>query len=129
MIDECRSTIIVVDDDEEIRDTLKEILEDEGYAVRSAKNGADALTLLRSLDSNPCIILLDLMMPVMDGFEFRARQLEDTKLEGIPIVVFSADGNTQNKAESLNAAAALRKPVRLEDLLRTVREHCVAMAR
>jgi CheY-like chemotaxis protein len=117
-------SIFVVDDDESIRDVLVEVLEDAGYVVRVAKNGADALEHLRELDQSPCLILLDLMMPVMDGFEFRARQLADGAFSNVPVVVFSADGATTAKAAALNVAGALRKPVRLDDVLRAVEAHC-----
>jgi DNA-binding response OmpR family regulator len=116
--------VFVVDDDDSIRGSLAEILENEGYDVHVAKNGADALARMRALDRSPCVILLDLMMPLMDGFEFRALQLADERIAGVPVVVFSADGATDRKAASLNVAASLKKPVRLEDVLQAIEAHC-----
>jgi CheY-like chemotaxis protein len=112
--------ILVVDDDAPIREALAEVLEDEGYQVRSAANGREALELLRSGWAPPAVILLDLMMPVMSGWEFRAEQQSDQALASIPIVVLSADRDVRGKAASLQAQAYLAKPVDLADLLDTV---------
>ncbi len=107
--------ILVVEDDQEIRETLGEILEDNGYEVTLASNGAHAL--LELVRVRPTAILLDLMMPVMDGWALRARLEADGALRDIPIVVVSADGNVRDKAAAVGARAFLRKPIRIEDLL------------
>ncbi|MBC7545053.1 MAG: response regulator, partial [Candidatus Sericytochromatia bacterium] len=87
-----RGGILIVEDDIDIRETLAEILADEGYSVASAANGLDAISYLQT-EAMPCVILLDLMMPVMSGWEFRAKQQQDPTLAGIPVVVLSGDGN------------------------------------
>jgi CheY-like chemotaxis protein len=117
--------VLVVDDDTAIRESVAEILRDEGYAVQEASNGQEALDRLRA-EGPPCLILLDLMMPIMDGFQFRAAQLADRALAAAPVVVMSADGNVEGKAASLSAAGALKKPLLLGDLLQVVARHCTA---
>jgi CheY-like chemotaxis protein len=115
--------VFIIDDDHDIRATLQEILSDEGYEVTSSANGLDALAKLRS-GVAPNVILLDLMMPVMDGWQFRAQQLEDPHLASIPVVVLSADAGIEQKSRSLEAAECVRKPVDLETLLRVVSRYC-----
>jgi CheY-like chemotaxis protein len=117
--------VFVVDDDEGIREVLRDILEAEGYRVATAANGREALAKLRRDAESPCIILLDLMMPVMDGWAFRGEQTREPALAAIPVVVLSADSAPPAKSQTLLAATRhLRKPVRLEDLLLTVRSLC-----
>ena len=116
-----RKTILVVDDDQDIRDTLTELLVDEGYAVVSAAHGGEALSTLRR-EPRPDLILLDLMMPVMDGWQFRAEQSRDPAIADIPVVVVSATGK-DDKVAKLGAAQLLKKPIRLEDLLDAVERH------
>jgi len=82
--------ILVVDDDRDIRDSLVEVLGEHGYPVIGAGNGVEALEILRTSAPPPSLILLDLMMPVMDGREFRERQLENPALADIPVIVISA---------------------------------------
>ncbi|PLS79555.1 MAG: response regulator, partial [Chloroflexi bacterium] len=84
------ATILVVDDDSGIREALTDILEDEGYAVRSACDGQAALDLLRQQAEPPALVLLDLMMPRMNGWQFRSEQRRDPALANIPVVVISA---------------------------------------
>jgi CheY-like chemotaxis protein len=116
--------ILVVEDDDDIRESLVEILEDEGYPVEGAKHGQDALERLRSAAVLPCVILLDLMMPVMDGLEFRAQQSLDPGLRDVPVVVITADARFADKAATLHAAGALRKPVSLAELLEVAERFC-----
>lgn len=116
--------ILVVDDDEAIREALAEVLEDEGYQVRSAANGREALRLLRSAAAAPAVILLDLMMPVMSGWDFREAQRQDAALASIPVVVLSADRDVAAKAASVQAQGYLPKPVSLDTLLDTVSRYC-----
>jgi CheY-like chemotaxis protein len=117
-------TVLIVDDDKAIRETLTMILEDEGYRVNSAPHGRDALSLLRQGDIRPQLILLDLMMPVMSGWEFRAEQSRDPDLASIPVVVLSADRDITTKATSVAANGYLSKPVDLALLLATVSQYC-----
>lgn len=111
--------ILVVEDDFDIRDTLAQILEAEGYDVAGAANGAEALDVLAN-QTPPALILLDLMMPVMNGWQFRAEQLKDPQLASIPVVVISADSGVGQKAQAIGAADSLKKPVPLETLLNVV---------
>lgn len=116
-------TVLVVDDDESLRETLCMILEDEGYGVATAANGQEALTQLRSRPP-PCVILLDLMMPVMSGWDFRRQQQRDPALAAIPVVVVSAVSDSADRVAALDAAAYFQKPVDLDALLSTLASHC-----
>jgi CheY-like chemotaxis protein len=109
----------VVEDDLDIRQSIIELLEDSGYQVKSAANGLEAISVLQS-GFSPGLILLDLMMPVMDGFAFRSEQKKDGRWESIPVVVMSADGNIVEKQARAEAAAYLKKPVDIDDLLDVV---------
>jgi CheY-like chemotaxis protein len=112
-------SILVVEDDGDIRSALCSILSDEGYEVSSASDGSEALSHLRS-GGRPALILLDLMMPVMDGADFRCAQLQDPTLAQIPVVVLTADGRFHDMARALGATAAFAKPFELDALLATV---------
>jgi CheY-like chemotaxis protein len=111
--------VLVVDDDPDILDALAEILEAEGYVIRRARNGKEALE--RLTPEPPNLILLDLMMPVMDGWEFSHRIREIPSATGIPIIVLSADRNVGAKAKDIGAIGHLAKPFELNDLLQMVR--------
>ena len=111
----------MVDDDQDIRDALCELLEDEGYRAVSAANGQEALVYLNSREP-PCVILLDLMMPVMDGWEFRRRQQSDPKFAKIPVVVITAAG--KYGAASIAAERVLPKPLQLELVLQALADYC-----
>ena len=112
--------VAIVDDDHDIRESLAEVLGECGYETLAASNGLVALELLER--ERPSIILLDLMMPVMDGWQFRAAQLERPALADIPVIVVSADSNVGEKAAAIGADAYLVKPIRIVDLLRVIRE-------
>lgn len=114
------NVVLVVDDDPDILEALSEILEAEGFEIRRARNGKEALEKLEP--DPPQLILLDLMMPVMDGWEFaqRLRQLPP-RVANIPIIVLSADRNVSNKAAEIGAVGHLAKPFELNDLLDMVR--------
>jgi len=113
--------VLVVDDDQSIREALCELLEDEGRRARGAANGQEALEILRGAD-RPCVILLDIMMPVMDGPTFRAEQLKDPRLRGIPVAVITAGG--KSAAASVDAQALLLKPLSIKDVLDVVERFC-----
>ncbi len=120
-----RKPVMVVDDDTHIREALREVLQDEGYAVVGFANGREAIEHLKApRDASPGLILLDLMMPVMNGWQFRQAQLEDPSLANIPVVVISADGGLIRKAASMNATARLCKPIELDELLETLGQYC-----
>lgn len=114
------SNILVIDDDDGIREALKAALEYEGYVVSTAENGQIALDLLHS-GPNPCFIVLDLMMPVMDGWTFAAKLAEDPKLSQIPFVVVSA---FEDKAQDLQAKNIFKKPVNLKVLFDVIKKWC-----
>jgi CheY-like chemotaxis protein len=109
--------VLVVDDDEDIRESLADALRECGYEVAVAINGRDALGKLRD-GIRPAIILLDLMMPVMDGWQFRAEQAEDATLADIPVIIISAAGANPGVPEG--TCAYLRKPFNLKDLVREI---------
>ncbi len=115
-----RAHILVVEDDRDIRDSVVEILEDEGYGVSAAGDGLQALELLAAGAQKPDLILLDLMMPRMNGFQFREAQLQHVEHAAIPVAVLTADGNAMEKARTLKADGFLRKPLRIEPLLDVV---------
>jgi len=115
--------ILVVDDDRDIRDSLVELLTEHGFAAVGASNGVEALALLRTSAAPPGLILLDLMMPVMDGREFRERQVENPAWAEIPVIVISAYNDVERQAAAL-ALDHLRKPLAVRVLLDTVRRHC-----
>ena len=115
--------VLVVEDDPTIREVLVEVLGEHGYDAVGASNGREALDTLAASSDRPCVILLDLMMPVMDGRSFREQQLQSPDLSGIPVIVISAHLD-HTVANDLNAAAYLRKPVKLAEVLRSVRTYC-----
>lgn len=118
-----RDVVLVVDDDKDIRETIAELLEEHGYGVAQAANGVDALLYLRHAPA-PCVIILDLMMPFMDGMTFRSEQLQDASIADVPVIVLSADVAAKEKARHLNAFEGLRKPVGIDVLLSAVNRVC-----
>jgi signal transduction histidine kinase len=115
--DGSRNRVMIIEDERIIRESLGGLLEEEGYEIWFAENGQDALRQLRS-GTLPDIIVLDLRMPVMDGWEFRAAQKEDPRLRGIPVIAVSADRSAP--AVAISAQAYLRKPLDVSELLRTL---------
>ena len=118
-----QQTLLVVDDDLDIRDALQDVLEGAGYSVRLAADGQQALESLRA-GWHPDLILLDLMMPRMNGFEFRDVQRHEEPLCRIPVLLASADPALPQAARALGVAGYLRKPLDLDDLLGTVDRLC-----
>jgi DNA-binding response OmpR family regulator len=116
--------ILVVDDEDMIRDSLIEYLDENGYRAMGAVDGRDALSKLSAVECRPCLILLDLMMPVMDGQTFRAQQLLNPDLARIPVIVLSAHQGVAKVAHGLKLADHLAKPFKLDELLRLVHKHC-----
>lgn len=110
-----RTTVLVVDDDASVRDTISLALRLEGYTTVQAVDGLDALLALRTGPACDAIVL-DLEMPVMPGWEFRAAQLAEPALARIPVVVVSSS------SRAVDAARRLPKPFDVEDLLRAIRE-------
>jgi CheY-like chemotaxis protein len=107
--------VFVIDDDRDVRAALEETLRDEGYEVMCAVDGADALDKLRVMLLKPDVLLLDLMMPTMNGWQFREQQLKDPALAGICTVVLTADASAT--ADALDGVHFVRKPVKLDKLL------------
>jgi CheY-like chemotaxis protein len=117
-------SILLVEDDVDIRLDLADILRAEGYDVNTAANGQEALEFLGQNSGQVGLILLDLMMPVMNGWDFRARQLEEPTLTAIPVVLLSGAGDVARHALALKTAGYLIKPLRLDSLLGIVSRLC-----
>jgi CheY-like chemotaxis protein len=113
---------LVVEDDTDIRESLLELLQIEGYGVVGAANGKEALEQLRRRPA--AVILLDLMMPVMDGYQFRSEQLRDPELSGIPVVLVSAGGRCEQAAAEMGVLGCVKKPLDVPTLLRMIRSAC-----
>lgn len=122
-VTESEHSILVVDDDEDLRELLADVLRDEGYSVQTAKNGLDALSSLRQSDP-PCLILLDLMMPVMNGFQFLEELRRDPALSPLQVAVVTAHGSLGPAEKAALAAPILTKPVAIPKLLELVGELC-----
>jgi CheY-like chemotaxis protein len=112
-------SILLVEDDFDVREALVETLRDRGYAVESASDGEQAMQLLRA-GARPGVILLDLMMPRMSGSEFRMAQLVEPALSHLPVVLLSADGRMEEKAVALKVQGAIRKPIDLDELFSVI---------
>jgi CheY-like chemotaxis protein len=114
-------TVLVVEDDLDTREMIGRFLELEGFAVQFAANGRQALE--RLFEGLPaCVILLDLMMPIMDGWEFRQRQIRAAELAQIPVIVVSAVGI--DRIRQIHADDYLSKPIDLDELLQRVSRYC-----
>ena len=113
--------ILVVEDHADLREMLAVLLETEGFAVQTARNGVEALKCLD--DARPDLILLDLMMPVMTGDEFRERQLADDRYRDVPVICMTAAHDGRERADRIRADAYFQKPVDFERLLDALREH------
>ena len=118
-----RRTILVVEDDSDLRDAILDVLESAGFDVFTAGDGREAFQILGNLHE-PALVLLDLKMPVMDGFEFRRQLLETPGVSEVPMVVLSGDPDSQREARTLASHGSLDKPFREEDLLRVVARYC-----
>jgi CheY-like chemotaxis protein len=123
---DCDRTVLVVEDDQEVRDAIAEVLEDSEYKALAASNGAEALERLRTAAPQPCVILLDVMMPTMDGWQFRAAQQSDPAMRDIPVVLLSAHTDVKSAAAAMQVAGFLPKPVAIDKLLKTVERFCIA---
>ncbi|NUO51971.1 MAG: PAS domain-containing protein [Polyangiaceae bacterium] len=119
--DGARPSVLVVDDDRDIREALTETLQDAGFAISTATNGADAIRVLGEMESPPAAILLDLMMPVMDGYGFLDARRNEAALSAIPVIVVTA-GHGIDRGRLSDAAAIIAKPIKLPLLMSTLRE-------
>ena len=115
--------VLVIEDNTEVRQALVALLEAEGYGVVEAVDGVSALRLLRAGEVRPCLIVLDLMMPRMSGWDFRMEQSSDRRFAAIPVVVVSADP-LASQAERMGAAAVMSKPADPERFLELIGRHC-----
>jgi two-component system chemotaxis response regulator CheY len=115
-----RCAVLIVDDDAEVRELLRVALTAEGYDIAGVSNGREALHHLRS-HADTCIILLDLMLPVMDGAHFRTAQLHDRSLAWIPLVVMSAAVDADRRARELGARRLVSKPLDLDEVKQALR--------
>ena len=125
--DQKRLQVLVVDDDLEIRDALTDILEDEQYSVTVAANGREALDLIEN-GSTPDVILLDVMMPVMDGWHFLSARLAHPRLVEVPIIIISAGIEAAEEAHKAGGVCSVaRKPLHISDLVGRI-EACRELA-
>jgi CheY-like chemotaxis protein len=115
--------ILVVEDDPDAREMMKSFLLSEGYKVETATNGRKAIEYLKS-SATPCLILLDLMMPEMNGIEFLQSRRQESELSGIPVVVVTAVQEACRGAKALGAVDCVSKPVEFHQLLDLARRYC-----
>ena len=115
--------VLIVEDDADLREMMAQLLTLEGYHTETVANGREALKYLHEAP-RPDVILLDLMMPIMDGWEFRKRQQDDPALADVPVIVLTALDQAQARASDLNGVDFLKKPLDFDRLLELVRRHC-----
>lgn len=112
-------TVLVVDDEEELREMMRDALELNGYTVVTAAHGEEALAKLGSIE-HPCLVILDLLMPVMNGWDFLGKMRQDAQLASVPVVVHSS---APDQAPA-GVARVIQKPLVFDRLLSIVREYC-----
>jgi CheY-like chemotaxis protein len=110
--------LLIVDDEREIRESLEEFFQEEGFTVTTASNGAEALVRLKSAET-PCVVLLDLLMPVLSGNEVYQAMQKEPRWNGIPVIVMTSD-----PSRAPSGLLIMKKPMNLARLLSTVRQHC-----
>ncbi|HEX4336521.1 MAG TPA: response regulator [Polyangiaceae bacterium] len=111
-------SVLIVDDDADIRDTLKELCEDEGYDVATAANGADAMRILTGAIL-PCVVILDLIMPIMTGNEVFAAMQQEPRLARVPVIV-----STSDPSRAPSGVLIMKKPIDIDRLLGAIRRYC-----
>jgi CheY-like chemotaxis protein len=116
---ERRGSILIVEDDEDIRAAMAELLETEGFEVAVASNGQEGLEVLGQMRA-PCLVLLDLMMPVMNGEDFLRHVRKDPAMDSVPVIIVTASGRTPLPGTQ----GLLKKPFEISDLFATVAAHC-----
>lgn len=114
--------VLLVDDDSGIRESMSELLSTEGYSVLQAENGQMALDVLKKIPRRPCLVVLDMAMPIMDGRGFLKRRAHDPALREIPVVVVSA--NSQPRAPLQGIDGYFQKPVNVDRLIEVIDQHC-----
>lgn len=115
--------VLLVEDDASSSEAMRDLLVMAGHSVDCVSNGREALDRLHE-DPEYCIILLDVMMPVMNGYEFRDAQLKDPRLASIPVIMLTADGRAREKARRLRSTQYFQKPFSPPELLRAIEHHC-----
>ncbi len=120
-VSECCKTILVVEDDDDIRNAIVDLLENEGYTTEAAINGKDALDKLRAIDHKPCLVLLDMMMPIMNGRDFLDEVMKDSRLAPIPVLIVSA---VADKSNTEGSVGFLKKPIDIDVVLKVVSQYC-----
>jgi CheY-like chemotaxis protein len=118
-----QKTILLVDDDDSLRVFVSHLLTREGYLVMNAVNGADALEFLKKSPDLPSLILLDLRMPVMDGWQFRTIQKADPRFCNIPVIVITSVKTVENDIQSIQAAGYCKKPLQTDILLQLIEDN------
>ena len=118
---DCMKRILIIEDDSHVCAMMADVLELQGYTITVANSGKEALAQLRRLTPKPCAILLDLMMPEMNGWQFLDHHGSDADIRDIPVIVCSA---YHESARAIRPAAVLNKPVQLDDLLTTLDRFC-----
>jgi CheY-like chemotaxis protein len=116
--------ILIVEDDTALREALTQVLSDEGYDLLSARDGLEAVNCLKR-GHRPDVILLDLSMPVVNGWEFRMFQKREPEVADIPVILITAGGYSRDEVAWLEPSALIHKPLNLPHLLEVVRRHCV----
>jgi CheY-like chemotaxis protein len=114
--------ILVIDDDRELCEGLAEYLSLQGYAVQCATNGWEALRLLADSRTRPALILLDLVMPILDGWGFLAERGKDPLLRDVPVLILTGSHDVTQRAKEGGAIAVMRKPVEPQSLLRAIEQ-------
>jgi len=122
-----RGDVLIVEDDPALREVYGEVLAGEGFGIRLAANGHEALALLSAEPEVPCMILLDLRMPGMNGWELADRLRETARWQDVPIVVVAAHYLVADEAVRIGAASWLQKPVTLDRLVAAVRGACAPL--
>lgn len=118
--DSCCHSILIVEDDDDIRNALTDLLEDEGYHTEAAINGKDALEKLEEIPK-PCLVLLDMMMPIMNGRQFLDEVMRDSHLAPIPVLIVSA---VADKTNTEGSVGFLKKPIDIDVVLNLVAQYC-----
>ncbi len=110
--------VLIVDDEREIRETLEEFFQEEGFTVATAANGAEALDRLHDGEA-PCVVLLDLLMPVLGGNEVYQAMQQEPRLVNVPVIVMTSD-----PSRAPSGLLIMKKPMNMARLLSTVQQHC-----
>jgi CheY-like chemotaxis protein len=119
-----RNCVLVVDDDDLVRETMVELIQDYGCTATGAANGLQAIEVLLTSENRICLVFLDLAMPVMDGAAFREEQLKRAEIKDIPVVLMSAFGNLRNQSKQMQVEEYLQKPLSEAQIMDVVKRYC-----